>query len=334
MPATKLQRFSSALCGNSSSVVLLVMSGADGDRVRKRKWDSAPVGALQQHGEASVVPVTEAALRAQAAAAAAAIAARLTAASPRAVAEKPALASAPSNVVVTETLDLCSLPAQARALLTKRGTQDEVARITGVAVNTKCVYAEQSITEPLCSLFLTCRGRFIPPGTLVLAGDVPLHLVITPGAKLLSETVERKRQAVGQALGLLTELIANPNALRNVYVPPPVDLPPPPPPPPLPPPSAGLVGRGSYSAVPPPPSMHAALLAGAAALPQQYHPPYVPEDTLNADSPASLGVPQRPAVYHAVPPPPPPPPPQSVAPAAPELQPRRRFQETPPGSAT
>jgi len=126
------------------------MSGADGERVRKRKWDSAPVGASQQHGEAAStvpvsavslpVPATEAALRAQAAAAAAAIAARLTAASPHAVAEKPVLASAPSaDVVVTETLDLCSLPAQARARLTKRGTQDEVARITGVAVNTKCV---------------------------------------------------------------------------------------------------------------------------------------------------------------------------------------------------
>jgi hypothetical protein len=153
MPATQnCSAFRPHGCGTSSCVVLLIMSGADGDRVRKRKWDSAPVGA-SQHGEADsavpvtahplTVPATEAALRAQAAAAAAAIAARLTAASPHAVAEKPVLASAPSDVVVTETLDLCSLPAQARALLTKRGTQDEVARITGVAVNTKCVYAEQ-----------------------------------------------------------------------------------------------------------------------------------------------------------------------------------------------
>jgi hypothetical protein len=232
---------------------------------RKRKWDAPVAGGGAPQGPvnsasmpdslqgaqaaaaaiaARLVPPPSAAAHASTAAAAAAAAASAIAARLAPLPTATASHSAPGAVArepaehVVETLELCSLPAQARSLLTKRGTQDEVARITGAFVSTKCVSASFVAQSSLLTRVCPHRGRFIPPGTAVELRDVPLHLAITPGSAMANASLEQKRQAVGQATCLLRELIVDPNALRHVFQPLPSAAlpPPPPPPPPLPPP--------------------------------------------------------------------------------------------------
>ena len=242
------------------------MSAGDGHpgATRKRKWDApapqAPVVSASQPDNLQRAQAAAAAAAAAiaarlalppgatnastaAAAAASAIAARL-APLPKAThsALPPAAAREPADQVV-ETIDLCHLPSQARSLLTKRGTQDEVARITGVVISTKCVLAAcHALCVPSLTRLCFHRGRFMPPGTAVELRDEPLHLAVTPGSALANASLEQKRQAVGQAACLLRELIADPNALRHVFQPPAAVLPPPPPP--MPPPPMPLAGVG------------------------------------------------------------------------------------------
>ena len=123
-----------------------VMGDARPGPTRKRKWNE-PVGSGGAPQQAAVrssalQPDSLQRAHAAAAAAAAAVSARLAALQPVAApSAPPAVPVAPSVEVVLETVDLCGLPAHARSLLTKKSTQEEVARITGAFISTKCVRA-------------------------------------------------------------------------------------------------------------------------------------------------------------------------------------------------
>jgi len=161
----------------------------------KRKWDSS------DPGQASAAALQGAA------SAAAAINMRLAALAP------------PAPLV--EAVDLCSAPAAARVLLSKRATLDALVRPSSFALPyfLTTLYQAQATG---CSLSI--KGVFVLPGATLPTGERALHILIAPGSALAAAPEAERRAALARGVAAVRERLSGQPPLSAAGPPPPLRL--------------------------------------------------------------------------------------------------------------